>query len=577
MLEEIFEDNLIGDPNDLEEIIELRAEEEQEDNPQDEENDAENNENNENNSGTGGTQEEPKKKRIVKNPQPKLNPERLKGPRGIAILEDSFKDFEYLGKGHERTDLNRVMKRLEHWAHRLFPRFQFDDCLEKIEKLGQKKPVQLIYELYDFCQVYVKRIRMGLETGEEPVLLQEDDEDDPFQNATDQPIDAFDALLTEQLSELQARRETPVPSAPPTPVQPMLPPPQQSPVLTAEQRERMLKNRILAEERRLARMKAKKEMEKVAQEDSLSVSDVSPICAVPANQISDKESGNLNISTQHCSKEMGVCSLSSEEQTGIASNKESNVTDISITNEYSEIPHITSLNTVQNCHIASKTEAISTTSAEDINTVASPIVNISDSTLNSSISKINSVSTSDDDQLNKIKSITVHNEQEFTKENSSSMFIETKQNEYTSVSSGKSVKGDADQKKISSVVIEAEENSSVSTIMNDEQNNKATMIMDAEESTNMAQNDSVSMTIDHEENNGPIVTDDEQINHATTSTDDEQCDPTAMLIDDEESNAAAMLLDGNDQLNITPMSVDNKQSETSNDDDYPVLQITEQS
>jgi TIMELESS-interacting protein len=72
-----------------------------------------------------------------------LNLERLRGPRGIAHLDDMFKDFKFHGKGYEKYDLDRVMKGLEHWAHRLYPRFQFDDCLEKIEKLGQKKAVQV--------------------------------------------------------------------------------------------------------------------------------------------------------------------------------------------------------------------------------------------------------------------------------------------------------------------------------------------------------------------------------------------------------------------------------------------------
>jgi TIMELESS-interacting protein len=73
----------------------------------------------------------------------KLDPERLKGPRGIAVIENAFKDFKFNGKGYERVDLSRVMKIMEHWAHRLYPRFQFDDCLDKIEKLGQKKTVQV--------------------------------------------------------------------------------------------------------------------------------------------------------------------------------------------------------------------------------------------------------------------------------------------------------------------------------------------------------------------------------------------------------------------------------------------------
>lgn len=94
------------------------------------------------NTNSNATRVEPKK-RTVKNPRPKLDPERLKGPRGIAVIADAFKDFKFHGKGYEKMDLNRVMKRLEHWAHRLYPRFQFDDCLDKIEKLGQKKPVQV--------------------------------------------------------------------------------------------------------------------------------------------------------------------------------------------------------------------------------------------------------------------------------------------------------------------------------------------------------------------------------------------------------------------------------------------------
>jgi TIMELESS-interacting protein len=96
------------------------------------------------NENSDGARVEPSKKRIVRNPQPKLDPERLKGPRGIAVIGNAFRDFKFHGKGHERMDLYRVMKRLEHWAHRLYPRFQFDDCLDKIEKLGQKKPVQVI-------------------------------------------------------------------------------------------------------------------------------------------------------------------------------------------------------------------------------------------------------------------------------------------------------------------------------------------------------------------------------------------------------------------------------------------------
>lgn len=47
-----------------------------------------------------------------------LNVERLKGTRGIIAVDDFFKNIKYKGKGYEKQDLNEVMKRLEHWAHR---------------------------------------------------------------------------------------------------------------------------------------------------------------------------------------------------------------------------------------------------------------------------------------------------------------------------------------------------------------------------------------------------------------------------------------------------------------------------
>lgn len=66
---------------------------------------------------------------------------RLKGPRGIGIMESFFSDIKLKGKGKEKEDLDIIMGRLEHWAHRLFPRMQFDEVLKKIEALGSKKTV----------------------------------------------------------------------------------------------------------------------------------------------------------------------------------------------------------------------------------------------------------------------------------------------------------------------------------------------------------------------------------------------------------------------------------------------------
>jgi len=78
-------------------------------------------------------------------PRPKLDPVRLMGPRGLLALQAETKDIKMKGKNHELQDLDLLMGRMQHWAHRLFPSYTFDDCLEKLEKLGSKKNVMVPY------------------------------------------------------------------------------------------------------------------------------------------------------------------------------------------------------------------------------------------------------------------------------------------------------------------------------------------------------------------------------------------------------------------------------------------------
>ena len=44
--------------------------------------------------------DEVKKKRIIRNPMPKLDPERITGARGIGVLSEVFKGFKPKGKRH---------------------------------------------------------------------------------------------------------------------------------------------------------------------------------------------------------------------------------------------------------------------------------------------------------------------------------------------------------------------------------------------------------------------------------------------------------------------------------------------
>lgn len=140
---------------------------------------------------------EPVVRRIVKNPQPKLNPERLYGPKGIPELLRMSKDLKFKGKGHELHDVSLIVNTLKHWGHRLFPKVTSDNFFERVEKLGMKRPVQ----------GYVRRLRMGLEHVDVPIKSKDGDtvdddnvlrgaaehvhqpQDDPFESLLDQSVD----------------------------------------------------------------------------------------------------------------------------------------------------------------------------------------------------------------------------------------------------------------------------------------------------------------------------------------------------------------------------------------------------
>nr|KAG8542217.1 hypothetical protein GDO81_027222 [Engystomops pustulosus] len=105
------------------------------------------------NMGQTQPEEAPKTvRRAVKRPQPKLDAQRLTSQRGLPALRHLFDGIKFKGKGHEAEDLKILIRQMENWAHRLFPKLQFEDFLSRMETLGNKKEVQT-------C---LKRIRMDL-------------------------------------------------------------------------------------------------------------------------------------------------------------------------------------------------------------------------------------------------------------------------------------------------------------------------------------------------------------------------------------------------------------------------------
>ncbi|CAL8244063.1 unnamed protein product [Lota lota] len=164
------------------------------------------------------------KRRTVKRPQPKLDSQRLISERGLPALRTLFDNVRFKGKGHEAEDLRVVMQKMENWAHRLYPKLQFDDFMDKVEKLGSKKDVQT-------C---LKRIRLDMP------LIHEDfiGRDDPFGSTGGFPGDSQGPV-----------HSTPAPiHSTPAPIHST-----PAPTLTEEQRRRIEVNKQLALERRLAR------------------------------------------------------------------------------------------------------------------------------------------------------------------------------------------------------------------------------------------------------------------------------------------------------------------------------------
>ncbi|XP_064816801.1 TIMELESS-interacting protein-like [Oncorhynchus masou masou] len=188
------------------------------------------------------------KRRGVKRPQPKLDSQRLTSERGLPALRSLFDNVHFKGKGHEAEDLRGLMQRMENWAHRLYPKLQFEDFIDKLETLGSKKEVQT-------C---LKRIRLDMplihedfvgDDGEDDTAASRDgrvvnhDDPDPFGDGgfPEDPPGRVPSTPAAAPSLFPSSQAGPVHSTP-------------APSLTEEQQRRIELNKRLALERRLARM-----------------------------------------------------------------------------------------------------------------------------------------------------------------------------------------------------------------------------------------------------------------------------------------------------------------------------------
>lgn len=95
---------------------------------------------------------EPKKTRIVQNPRPKLDVDRLLSEdRGLPELLRMSAHITFT-PGKEVKDMKRTLALFELWSHRLFEKYTLNDFLAKCEALGKKRPVK----------THLRKVRIGM-------------------------------------------------------------------------------------------------------------------------------------------------------------------------------------------------------------------------------------------------------------------------------------------------------------------------------------------------------------------------------------------------------------------------------
>ncbi|XP_046930870.1 TIMELESS-interacting protein [Lynx rufus] len=162
-------------------------------------------------------------KRTVKRNIPRLDAQRLISERGLPALRHVFDKAKFKGKGYEAEDLKTLIRHMEHWAHRLFPKLQFEDFIDRVEYLGSKKEVQT-------C---LKRIRLDLPILHEDFINNNDEVRE--NNVHDVTATESDPFLTSSLESEKFASES-------------------SRSLTEEQQQRIERNKQLALERRQAKL-----------------------------------------------------------------------------------------------------------------------------------------------------------------------------------------------------------------------------------------------------------------------------------------------------------------------------------
>ncbi|KAK5108943.1 hypothetical protein LTR62_007658 [Meristemomyces frigidus] len=77
--------------------------------------------------------------RKPRKPVPKLDENLLLGDRGIIALRRHARRLKFKGKGHEFSDIGRLLGMYQLWSDDMFPKAKFRDGIKMIENLGRGK------------------------------------------------------------------------------------------------------------------------------------------------------------------------------------------------------------------------------------------------------------------------------------------------------------------------------------------------------------------------------------------------------------------------------------------------------
>lgn len=91
---------------------------------------------------TDQAKKQTKKLRIVHNPRPKLDADRmLSDERGLPELLRLGSEILF-EPGKEVENMKQTLAMIELWSHKLFPKYTFHDFLTKAEALGKKRAIK---------------------------------------------------------------------------------------------------------------------------------------------------------------------------------------------------------------------------------------------------------------------------------------------------------------------------------------------------------------------------------------------------------------------------------------------------